>query len=355
MVKFVIKRLLMIIPTMLVVSFAVFLLINITPSDPGRIRLGPDAPQEAVDQLNHELGYDRPLLVRYVSWVWDALHGDFGTSYYTNRPVFDELLARLPNTLKLTVLGLVSAIIVGIPLGVLCAVKQYSIADYTLSTAAMFLAAMPVFWICLLLMLQFSMRLGWFPAAGVEDGWRSWVLPTIPLTAGYGAGYIRYTRTAMLDTIRQDYIRTARAKGCGEQTVIWKHAFRNSMMTLITITGMSFAGLLGGAFVIESVFSINGLGMMGVNAISRKDMPQILASLLAIGTIFLIVMVIIDVLYAVLNPRVRGMYRSASRKKGSAQPVVDQTEDAGVLVDPVMPEWSTENLKTLREGGAIHG
>lgn len=354
MVKFVIKRLLMIIPTLLVVSLAVFLLCNITPSDPGRIKLGVDAPQEAVDQINHELGYDRPLLVRYGMWVWDALHGDFGTSYYTNRNVFTELLARFPYTLKLALLGLISAIIAGIPLGVLCAVKQYSIADYTLSTLAMFLAAMPVFWISLLLLLQFSMNLGWFPSNGVSDGWRSWVLPTIPLTVGYGAGYLRYTRTAMLDTIRQDYIRTARAKGCGEQTVIWKHAFRNSLMTLVTITGMSFAGLLGGAFVIKNVFSINGLGMMGVTAITRKDMPQILASLLAIGTMFLIVMVIIDVLYAVLNPRIRSMYSSGGKKRRKSAAAVVSV-DPDTLADPAMPDWSQENLALLRNGGVNHG
>lgn len=357
MLKFVIKRLLMIIPTLLVVSFAVFLLCNITPSDPGRIKLGTDAPQEAVDQINHELGYDRPLLVRYGLWVWNALHGDFGTSYYTNRAVFDELLARFPYTLKLAALGLISAIIAGIPLGVLCAVKQYSFADYTLSTLAMFLAAMPVFWISLLLLLQFSMKLGWFPSNGVTAGWKSWVLPTIPLTVGYGAGYLRYTRTAMLDTIRQDYIRTARAKGCTERAVIWKHAFRNSLMALVTITGMSFAGLLGGAFVIESVFSIPGLGMMGVTAIKRKDMPQILASLLAIGTFFLVVMVIVDVLYAVLNPRIRSMYAGSAKGKRRAGGKADQsvspsdTEAAGQMSAPRMPDWCTENLSALRKKG----
>lgn len=352
MLKFVIKRLLMIFPTLLVVSFAVFLLCNITPSDPGRIKLGTDAPQEAVDKINHALGYDRPLLVRYGLWVWNALHGDFGTSYYTNRPVFQELMARFPYTLRLAVLGLTSAILAGIPLGVLCAVKQYSLADYSLSTLAMFLAAMPVFWISLLLLLQFSMKLGWFPSNGVTAGWRSWVLPTVPLTVGYGAGYLRYTRTAMLDTIRQDYVRTARAKGCGEQTVIWKHAFRNSLMTLVTITGMSFAGLLGGAFVIESVFSIPGLGMMGVTAINRKDMPQILASLLAIGTLFLVVMVIIDVLYAVLNPRIRSQYTGAARRgKGSAAAGEGTGADGAGLEDPVLPDWGAEHLAALRGGG----
>ena len=350
MLKFIIKRLLMIIPTMLIVSLAVFLLTNITPSDPGRIQLGADAPQEAVDQINHELGYDRPLLVRYGMWLLNALRGDFGTSYYTNRPVFQELTARFPYTLKLAVLGLISAMIAGIPLGVLCAVRQYSIADYTLSTLAMFLAAMPVFWISLLLLLEFSMNLGWFPSNGVSAGWKSWVLPTVPLAIGYGAGYLRYTRTAMLDTIRQDYVRTARAKGCGEQAVIWKHAFRNSLMTLVTITGMSFAGLLGGAFVIESVFSIPGLGMMGVTAINRKDMPQILASLLAIGSLFLIVMVIVDVLYAVLNPRIRSLYAGRSKRKEKAG--TQAAEKPGTrLRAPDMPGWSADHLAALRQGG----
>ncbi len=350
MIKYIVKRVLMIIPTMLVVSLLVFLLCNITPSDPGRIKLGADAPQEAVDQINHELGYDRPLLVRYGMWVWDALHGDFGESYYTNRPVFEELTARLPYTLKLALLGIISAMIVGIPLGVLCAVRQYSVADYSLSTLAMFLAAMPVFWLSLILLLNFSMRLGWFPSNGVSAGWRSWVLPTIPLTLGYGAGYIRYSRTAMLDTIRQDYIRTARAKGCSEKSVIWKHAFRNSMMTLVTITGMSFAGLMGGAFVIESVFSIPGLGSMGVTAINRKDMPQILASLLAIGTLFMVIMVIIDVVYALLNPRIRSSMTSGEKKKkqktGEEHKILS-SEEIDQLQDPEMPEWSMNSLSQM--------
>lgn len=351
MTKYIIKRLFLIIPNMLVVSLLVFLLCNITPSDPGRLKLGPNAPQEAVDQINQELGYDRPLLVRYVDWVWDALHGDFGNSWYTNRPVVDELVVRFPNTLKLTALGLLSALIVGVPLGIWCAVRQRSLADYALSTTAMLLAAMPVFWISLMLLLQFSLRLGWFPSYGVTMGWRSWVLPVIPLTVGYGAGYIRYTRTAMLDNIYQDYIRTARAKGCGEGTVIWKHAFRNSLMTLVTITGLSFAGLLGGAFVIESVFSIPGLGVMGVNAITRKDMPQTLAALVTVGTMFMIIMVFIDVIYAVLDPRTRSMYQSGKRqaKKVTAAAVALTEEELMALPDPELPDDMVPEF--LRKGG----
>lgn len=339
MTKYIIKRLFLIIPNMLVVSLLVFLLCNLTPADPGRLKLGLNATQEAVDEINHELGYDRPLLVRYADWVWNAFHGDFGRSWYTNRPVMEELVVRLPNTLKLTLLGLITALILGVPLGVWCAVKRRSVADYLFSTSAMLVAAMPVFWISLLLLLQFSLRLKWFPSSGVTAGWRSWVLPIFPLTIGYGAGYVRFTRTAMLDNIYQDYIRTARAKGCSEGAVIWKHAFRNSLMTVVTITGLSFAGLMGGAFVLESVFTIPGLGVMGVNAISRKDMPQILASLITIGTMFMIIMVIIDIVYALLDPRTRSMYSYTMKRVKKVEAKQGMTrEEMEALSDPELPE-----------------
>ena len=354
MLKYVVKRLLLIIPTMLLVSLFVFLLVNITPADPGRVKLGADAPQEAVDAINHELGVDRHILVRYADWVWNLLHGDLGKSYFTNKDVFQELITRFPNTLKLALLGLISAMLVGVPLGVLCAVKQYSLADYTLSTLAMFLAAMPAFWFSLLLLLVFASRLGWFPAYG-SASLKHFILPTIPLTMGYGAGYLRYTRTAMLDTIRQDYIRTARAKGCSEGRVIWRHAFRNSMLTVVTITGLSFAGLLGGAFVAENVFSMSGVGMMGINAIYRRDMPQILASLITIGTMFMVIMVIVDIMYAVLNPRIRSMYTSGSRararRKAAAAAPTKTAEEIAALPDPVLPAGYTD----LFEGRETHG
>lgn len=354
MLRYVIKRVLLIIPTMLIVSLFVFLLVNITAADPGRLKLGTMATQEQVDAVNHELGYDRPVLVRYGTWVWDAFHGDFGKTWYTNRPVFDELKARLPYTAKLTFLGIVSAIIVGVPLGIWCAVKRNSIADYTLSTAAMFMAAMPVFWISLLLLLTFSLKLGWFPSSGVKMGWKSWVLPVFPLTIGYGAGYIRFTRTAMLDNIFQDYVRTARSKGCSEQSVIWKHAFRNSMMTLTTITGLSVAGLMGGAFVLESVFSIPGLGVWGVNSITKKDVPAIMASLITIGTLFIIIMIIIDILYAFLDPRVRSMYGQSKRKIKKLYDVwVPTADEIAAMEDPVLPEDMVPEI--LKRGGQSNG
>lgn len=319
MLKYVIKRLLMIIPTLLAVTFIVFLLINLTPSNPGRIILGAEATEEQVANMNHELGYDMPLLQRYFKWLGDALRGDFGQSYYTRRDVFEEIGVRLPYTLTLTLLSLSIALIIGIPLGVLCATKQYSIADYCLSTLAMFLAAIPAFWLGLLLMLQFALKLGWFPAGGVEVGWRSWVLPTATLCVGYTAGYLRYTRSAMLDNIRQDYVRTAQSKGCSAGAVTWKHAFRNSLMTLVTITGMSFSTLMGGAIVIESVFSIPGLGLMGVTAIRRKDIPQVMASLVVLGMFFMVMMIIVDVVYAFIDPRIKARYQARKIKKTPAE------------------------------------
>ena len=318
MTRFIIKRLLMIIPTMLVVTFAVFLLISITPSNPGRIILGSEATEEQVNQLNHELGYDLPLVQRYVHWLGNALHGDFGESYYTGRDVFDEIGARLPHTLRLTLLSLSIAILIGLPLGVLCAVKQYSIFDYTLSTLSMFLAAMPAFWLGLLLLLQFALRMGILPSGGVTSGWTSWVLPTATLSVGYTAQYLRYTRSAMLDNTRQDFVRTAQSKGCSPTAVTWKHAFRNSMMTLVTITGMSLSTLMGGAIVVESIFSIPGLGTMSVTAIQRKDVPQVLASLVVLGIFFLLMMVVIDILYALIDPRIRAKYQTHRSKKSRA-------------------------------------
>ncbi len=305
----------MIIPTMLVVTFVVFFLINITPANPGRIMLGPEATEEQVAQVNHELGYDLPLLQRYTKWIRDALSGDLGASYYTKRPVLEEMKSRFPYTIRLTLLSLSLALFIGVPLGVLCAVKQYSIADYTLSTAAMFLAALPTFWLALLLLLQFSMKMRIFPSIFQDDTWKSWILPTVTLSTGYTASFLRYTRSAMLDTIRQDYIRTARSKGCSAAAVTWKHAFRNSLMTLVTITGMSLSGLLGGAFVIETVFSIPGLGLMGVTAIKRKDLPQIMSSLVILGTFFLVMMVVIDIMYALIDPRIRAMYGPRKKRR----------------------------------------
>ena len=315
MFRFIVKRVLMLIPILVVTSFMVYSLVSITPSNPGRIKLGITAPEEAVAQLNHELGYDRPFLTRYLGFVGGALRGDFGKSYFTGKPVIDEIKVRLPRTATLAFSSLLVMVIIGIPLGVLCAVKQYSVWDKLFSTFAMFLAAIPGFWLAIILMLTFSLKLGLLPSGGVTQGIRSWILPVTTLSLGSVAGYIRFTRSAMLDTIREDYIRTARAKGCLESRVIWKHAFGNALLTLITITGMSCGYLLGGSLITESIFSIPGLGVLVLTSIRRKDIPLVLASIMMIALIFLTILLIIDLLYAVVDPRVKGAYKYANARK----------------------------------------
>lgn len=315
MFRFIVRRVLMLIPILVVISFLVYSLVSITPSNPGRIKLGINAPEEAVAQLNHELGYDKPFLARYLGFVYGALRGDFGDSYFTGKPVIDEIMVRLPRTATLAFSSLFVMVLLGIPLGVLCAVKQYSVWDKVFSTFAMFLAAIPGFWLAIMLMLVFSLKLGLLPSGGVTQGFRSWVLPVTTLSLGSVAGYIRFARSAMLDTIREDYIRTARAKGCAERRVIWKHAFGNALLTLITITGMSCGYLLGGSLITESIFSIPGLGVLVLTSIRRKDVPLVLGSIMMISLIFLTILLIIDILYAVVDPRVRGAYKYAYAKR----------------------------------------
>ena len=315
MTKYIIKRILLMIPTMLIVTALVYLLINITPVDPARIILGTDVAEEQVTALNEQLGFYDPLPVRYLNWLKKAIRGDFGNSYYTNRGVMEEIMVRFPYTLKLSLLSLGLSIIIGIPLGVFCATKQYSLGDHALSVLSMGLGAIPVFWLGLLLLLEFSSKLGWFPAAGVSTGgWKAWVLPTITLALGNTASYLRYTRSVMLDSIRQDYIRTARAKGCSEASVTWKHAFRNSTLTLITITGTTLSALMGGAIVVEQVFTIPGLGVMTVTAIQRKDIPEVMGALVFLALFFLFMMLIVDLLYAAVDPRLKARFITGGNK-----------------------------------------
>lgn len=236
------------------------------------------------------------------------LHGDFGHSYRSGQPVFDEIFARFPVTLTLAGLSILVVVIVGITLGIISAVKQYSILDYLLTVLSMLSASIPAFWLGLMMMLYFSLYLGILPSYGVEDGWRSFVMPVIALSLPATAELTRMTRSAMLETIRQDYIRTARAKGLMERAVIWRHALKNALMPIITVIGSNFGSLLGGSVVIETVFSLPGLGSLIVTSIRTKDVPQVMAGTLFIALIFCIVLLIVDVAYAFIDPRVRTRY-----------------------------------------------
>lgn len=305
--KYVAKRLLLLIPTILGVTLIIFSIMALTPSSPGRLILGLQASEEAVAAKNHELGYDRPFAVRFVDYVADAVRGDFGRSYRTDRPVVEEIANRFPTTLKLAVLAVITTVMIGIPLGILSAVKQYSALDLISTVTAMFMASVPGFWLGLMLMLLFSLKLGWTPVSGAGT-WAHYILPTLTLAIPSSASLLRLTRSTMLETIRQDYIRTARAKGVKEGQVIFRHALKNALLPLITNVGMLFGSLLGGTVLIESVFSFPGLGSRMLTAIRDKDVPMVTGCTVLLAALFCLIMLAVDLLYAYVDPRVKAKY-----------------------------------------------
>jgi len=304
MLKYTIKRLLLIIPTLFGVLFIVFAIMNFTPGDPGRQILGISAKQEAVDQLNHELGYDKPFLPRFGAYISDLLQGDLGVSYKTRQSFTAEFSSRLPVTLKLGTWAFVFSSIIGISLGILSAVKQYSLADTFSTFIAITFASIPGFFLGMVLIYCFGLKLGWLPTFGIAEA-KGYILPIITLTAGGSASIMRLTRTTMLEAIRQDYMRTAKAKGCTNRRMIWKHALKNAILPVLTVMGTSFGTILGGAVICETVFAIPGLGTYVLNAIRSKDIPVVMSSTVILSTFFCLVMVVVDILYAVIDPRIR--------------------------------------------------
>lgn len=308
MYSYVGKRLLVTIPVLLGVVFIVYAIMSLTPGDPGRQILGSDAPQEAVDQLNHELGYDLPFPVRFYNYIKGIVtRFDFGKSYQTSKPVINEIMRCFPNTLKLASFAIVISVTLGISLGILSAVKQYSVVDNCCTVAAMVFAVIPAFWLGMLLIYAFALKLGWLPSYGIGS-WKGYILPSITVSTSGLATCMRMTRTTMLETIRMDYIRTARAKGAPEKTIIWRHALRNALLPIITSMGMVFGYLLGGTIVIENVFAYPGLGDYMISAIRQRDVPAVLSSTLFFATLFCLVMLVIDLVYAFIDPRIKARY-----------------------------------------------
>lgn len=306
--RFIIKRLFMMIPIVLGVSFLIFMIIDMVPGDPGSNLLGAGASQEDIDLMNQQLGYNRPFLERYVKYMYDAVfHLDFGKSYATKKPVLNEIANRLPVSLKVAFNAILFSLVFGIPLGVLSAVKQNTLFDRIPTGLALLLAAQPAFLIGLVLMLIFSLRLGWFPANGIAS-WKSYVMPMIALGLPYGGRQLRFTRSSMLETIRQDYVRTARAKGASERIVIWKHAMKNALLPVITVAGNSFGILIGGAIATETLFGLPGLGSFIVSGIKQKDVPVVTGGIIIFAVIFSFVILAVDLSYAFVDPRIRAKY-----------------------------------------------
>lgn len=311
--KYILKRILWMIPVILGISFVLFTILEITPGDPAVMILGEFAPKEQVEALREEMGLNRPFLVRYVDYVKNAITGDFGKSYRTSLPVFDEILGRFPTTLTLTFGGILLVVLIGVPLGILSAVKQYSVFDNVSTVGALILNAMPGFWLGLMLMLFFALKLKWFPATGTDDGLISFVLPSITLAAGLMAALIRMTRSNMLEVIRQDYIRMARAKGAPERRVITRHALRNALLPIVTIIGLNFSGLLGGTLIIEQVFNIQGLGSLMITAVRSKDVPLVMAGVLFVALLGGFINLLVDVIYVLIDPRLKSQYVKGGR------------------------------------------
>ena len=306
--KYIIKRLLLLIPVLLGVSLLVFTILSLTPGDPAQLILGESAPKEAVLKLREEMGLNDPILLQYLRFVKNAIVGDFGRSYTTGREVFGEIFSRFPNTFILAVVGMIISVCIGIPVGIISATKQYSAMDSISMILALLGVSMPVFWLGLMLILVFSVKLGLLPSGGF-DGLKSIILPAATLGVGSAAIITRMTRSSMLEVIRQDYIRTARAKGVSEKVVINRHALKNALIPIITVVGLQFGGLLGGAVLTESVYSWPGVGRLMVDAIRQKDTPTVLAAVVFLAAVFSVVNLLVDILYAYVDPRIKSQYK----------------------------------------------
>ncbi|SBV97182.1 ABC transporter, permease protein [uncultured delta proteobacterium] len=307
--RYIIKRMLFLIPIVLGVSLIIFSILYFIPGDPGSIILGPGALQDDIDKLNNELGYNLPFIERYLRYIYNAFFRfDLGISYSTKLPVFTEVMVRLPISILVAFNAICFAIVVGVPLGVLSAVKQYSLLDKIPTGLALFFASLPLFLIGMVLMLIFSLQLRWFPSTGIGS-WKHYVLPMLSIGLHYAGQQFRFTRSSMLETIRQDYVRTARAKGATERTVIWRHAMKNALLPVITVAGNNFSVLIGGSVVIETLFGIPGLGVYIVNGVKQMDVPVVMGGITVFAVVFSVNMLLVDISYAFADPRIKAKYR----------------------------------------------
>lgn len=307
MLKYIGKRLLLMLPVILGISFILFTIMDLTPGDPARIILGEYASQEEINALREEMGLNDNFFVRYGRYVFDACRGNFGESYRSNTPVVEEIAARFPATLKIAVMAMFIAVLIGISVGIISAVKQYSLTDIGSTIVALAFTSIPAFWLGLLLILLFSVKLRLLPAVG-SDTWKHILMPSVSLAAAQMATIIRMTRSTMLEVIRQDYIRTARSKGAAEKRIVFHHAIKNALLPVITTVGLSMSNLLGGALIIENVFGISGLGTLMVNSVKSKDTPMLIGSVMFAAVVAGLVNLGVDVLYTYIDPRIKAQF-----------------------------------------------
>lgn len=302
----------MLIPVIIGVTFIVFFILNLSPGDPAAIILGDQATEQALQMKREELGLNKPLLARYGNYMSGLVRGDLGVSYKNSIPVWGQVMDRLPNTAILAVTGILVALIIGIPIGILSAKKQYSVLDNVSMVVALIGVSMPNFWSGLLLVIFFSLFLGILPSQGMGFGFagvfKSLILPSLTLGINSAAMVARMTRSSMLEVIRQDYISTARAKGVSEKIITFRHMLRNALIPIVTAVGLQFGTLLGGAMLAETVFSWPGLGRLMVESIKSKDIPMVLGCVILMATMFTIVNLFIDIIYAFIDPRIKSIY-----------------------------------------------
>ena len=312
MLKYIGKRLLWMLPVVLGISFILFTIMDLTPGDPARVILGEYASQEDVDALREEMGLNDNFFVRYGKYIVSAVTGDLGQSYRTGVPVVEEIAARFPVTLKIAVMAMFIAVFIGIPVGIISAVRQYSFADIMATMSALAFTSIPAFWLGLLLILLLSVRLRLLPAIG-SDSWKHLIMPSVSLAAAQMATIMRMTRSTMLEVIRQDYIRTAKAKGAEPRRIIFHHAIKNALLPVITTVGLSISNLLGGALIIENVFGISGLGTLMVNSVKSKDAPMLIGSVMFAAVVAGLVNLSVDVLYTYIDPRIKAQFVKRSK------------------------------------------
>ena len=305
--KYILKRLLMLIPVLLAVAFVIYAIMDVAEGDPVYSVAGADATEEQLAALREEMGLNGTLLERYFRYIGNLLHGDLGISYVSKQDVMKVYMQRLPNTLKLASMTMLFATLISLPLGIIAAVNQNSWIDTISMVLALIGLSMPNFWLGLLLILLFSLKLGWFPSGG-NEGFKSIILPAFTVGAGLAALLTRTTRSSMLDVIRQDYLRTARAKGVPEKAVIRKHALRNALIPIITIFGVQFSNVLGGSVLAETVFAWPGVGRLVVDAIDQRDIPTVTGALIMTTMLVTVVNLLIDIVYAFVDPRIKAKY-----------------------------------------------
>lgn len=303
MIWFIVKRLMQTIPVIIGVTIVVFVIMQLVPGDPAVLLAGEGATIETIEALRKQLGLHQPLYVQYFDYVSNLLRGDMGFSLKNNQPVLQEIMTRLPITLELAIFSTLITIVLGMLAGIISAIRPYSILDTVVMVIALLGISLPSFWFGLMLMYSFSVKLQIFPVAG-WDSMLHIVLPAFTLGAGGAAIVARMTRSSMLEVIRQDYIRTARAKGVKEHVIIYKHALRNALIPVITVVGLQFGALLGGTVLVESIFAINGLGRMIVDAIRMRDLPVVQGGVLVASLVFVVVNLIVDILYRLFNKRI---------------------------------------------------